>query len=241
MEEVKRTCTPEEVQNRDGEIDLVDVCRALLSKALSILLATVICAVGGILYAVNTQETTYTSTATVYIADGSMASTGNVAIATYLAKDYATKMIKLRTVLDAVISNLGLENEMSYEQLEKHVEVGLDPDGRVVTIQVTDQYPKRAVRLAEEIFEVSQAKFAEYCGENRARLLDPPHEGEANDNGGIGKAALIAGLVGFVLSALFVVILYMYDGRLRDAAQTEKLLGVGVMGVIPRGEPTEKR
>mgnify|MGYP006928591749 CR=1 FL=1 len=34
MEEEKRTCTPEEVQNRDGEIDLVDVCRALLSKAL---------------------------------------------------------------------------------------------------------------------------------------------------------------------------------------------------------------
>ena len=48
MEEEKRTCTPEEVQNRDGEIDLVDVCRALLSKALYILLATVICAVGGI-------------------------------------------------------------------------------------------------------------------------------------------------------------------------------------------------
>lgn len=240
MEEVKRTCTPEEVQNRDGEIDLVDVCRALLSKALSILLATVICAVGGILYAVNARETTYTSTATVYMADGSMASTGNVAIATYLARDYAT-MIPLRTVLDAVISNLGLENEMSYEQLAKHVEVGLEHDGRVVTIQVTDQYQKRAVRLAEEIFEVSRAKFAEQCGEDRARLLDPPHEGEANDNGGIGKAALIAGLAGFVLSALFVVILYMYDGRLRDAAQTEKLLGVGVMGVIPRGEPTEKR
>lgn len=240
MEEVKRTCTPEEVQNRDGEIDLVDVCRALLSKALSILLATVICAVGGILYAVNTRETTYTSTATVYMADGSMASTGNVAIATYLARDYAM-MIPLRTVLDAVISNLGLENEMSYEQLAKHVEVGLEHDGRVVTIQVTDQYPKRAVRLAEEIFEVSRAKFSEQCGEDRARLLDPPHEGEANDNGGIGKAALIAGLAGFVLSALFVVILYMYDGRLRDAAQTEKLLGVGVMGVIPRGEPTEKR
>ncbi len=240
MEEVKRTCTPEEVQNRDGEIDLVDVCRALLSKALSILLATVICAVGGILYAVNTLQTTYTSTATVYMADGSMTSTGNVAIATYLARDYAT-MIPLRTVLDTVISNLGLENEMSYEQLAKHVEVGLDNDGRVVTIQVTDQYQKRAVRLAEEIFEVSRAKFAERCGEDRAHLLDPPHESAANDNGGIGKAALIAGLAGFVLSALFVVILYMYDGRLRDAAQTEKLLGVGVMGVIPRGEPTEKR
>ena len=169
-----------------------------------------------------------------------MTSTGNVAIATYLARDYAT-MIPLRTVLDTVISNLGLENEMSYEQLAKHVEVGLDNDGRVVTIQVTDRYQKRAVCLAEEIFEVSRAKFAEQCGENRVRLLDPPYESAESTGGGVGKAALIAGLAGLVLSAFCVVILYMYDGRLRDAAQTEKLLGVGVMGVIPRGEPTEKR
>ena len=150
--EIERNVAASEAEE-ERVIDLREVFSVLLSKIVWILLCMAVCITGAVIYTKSFVKPRYVSTAVIYVNDGTMSSTGSVAIATYLAEDYA-KTIRLRTVLETALNELGLQN-MSYAELAGKITVSLEEESRIVESARSDTSALRAQTLCSKICEES--------------------------------------------------------------------------------------
>lgn len=224
----------EEIAVKDVEeervIDLREIMDVLLSKAIWIVLCVAVFIAGAAIYTKAFTKPQYRTTAFVYVNDGNMSSTGNLAVATYLAEDYA-KTIVLPSVLETAINNLALP--MTYQQLASKVTVSLEEESRIVEITVTDTVPARAQALCNEICLVSKDRFEEMTDVKRVSLYEEARLPSAPSGPNMTRNMLIAAVIGFILPAAIILLVYMIDDRVKSAEDIQRALKLSTLGDIP--------
>ena len=141
------------------------------------------------------------------------------------------EIIKSRTVLEDVISNLKLDSK--YEQLAGKITVSPVKDTQIISISVQDTNPKKARDIANEIPKVFEKEVKRITKANDIQVIDkailPQGAIKPNKMMNVAIAAVLGMMIG-----LFVVFLIEYlDNKIKTPQDIEKHLGLSVIGVIP--------
>ena len=224
------------LENEEG-IDIAEILQALLSKIVWILLAAVIFAAGAFAYTKLAVTPVYNSTITIYFNHDNMSSAGDITIATYSAEDYA-KLIKKRPVLERVIAGLGLD--MTYAQLASCVDVSIEEQSRVLDIIVTNTDPAMAKKIADRLAIETKEMMEAQTQDERVIIWGDANLPTSPVSPSAVRNAILAAAVGLILASAVVVVIHLYDDKLRTAENIEKALGLTVLASIPSQQVEEE-
>lgn len=230
-----------QLQNEEVEIDLKEIFFVLLHKLWIIVLAMIVCAGVAGVFTKTMITPQFESSSMLYILtqSTSITSLADIQMGSQLTKDYSI-LVKSRPVLEEVIKNLKLD--MKYEQMVKKIEIANPADTRIITITVTDPDPKMAKTITDEIAEVASDRIADIMKqEDKPSIVEKGHIAESQSSPSTVKNCAIAGLLGAVVAAFIIILIFMMDDTIKTADDIEKYLGITTLGTIPTGDKNKKQ
>ena len=228
-----------ELENDEIEIDLGELFRILKSKILIILLTVVIFAGAAGVITKFAITPVYSSSVQLYVAssDG-ISSLRDLTKETQLTQDYMA-IVKTRPVLDKVIDNLNLK--MDDQQLGDKVTVENPADTRILKITVTDEDPKEAREIAQEVANITASTVSSKMDTKKPAIIENAYLADAPDSPSLKKNIAIGALIGLVLSAGYITLRFIFDDTIRKEEDIEKYLKINTLAKLPLARGDEKR
>ncbi len=224
------TMTPAGEETTGKTVDLRELFSVIMSRIVWVALAVVICFTFAFCYTKITEKPTYSSQATVRIVRGGMATAADVAMATYMAQDYAI-MASERVVLDEVIVNLDLD--VGYSSLRSRLKVVLEDEGRIISMSFTDRYPQRAQLILEEIIKVTTDTVLGGASNPGAYdITGMPYEADKVASS-LPRNLILGVLIGLVGSVGVITVIYILDDKIKSAEDINRVLGVPTLATVP--------
>ena len=216
------------------EINLKELFDYFKNK-LSWMIITVILVVGiGNVITTITRVPMYRSSTTIVLVSASKDyNSTEVQLNKSLVGTYS-EIIKSRTVLNEVISNLGL----SYSALElsDNINVTAVENTEIIRISVSDADNKQAAKIANEIASVFMTEIQKFYKLNNVSVIDKADSNNKSFNVNYVKDNLIYVLVALVLSGGVIFVMYYFDTTIKTSEEIENKLGLTVLGVVPKVE-----
>ena len=214
------------------EIDLVELFYAILSHWSVILLTTVGLATLAYCFGRFVVTPVYSSNSALYVLSKStsITSMADIQVGANLTNDYMV-VIKGRPVLEQVIENLGLD--MNYDTLNNKVSVKNETNTRILTISVKDPDIKMAKVIADEIANVSSSFISEKMDQDPPTILQYGYTDTKRVNRSPNSYALIGALLGLIISAGIVVLLYLLNDKIMTPEDLEKRTGLNTLATLP--------
>lgn len=230
-------------QIQEDEIDLLELFRVLISKLGIIILSGVLFALVGIVGTKLFITPKYESVTKMYVLTQQNSDTvtnSDLQTSTLLTKDYA-ELIKSRTVLEGVITNLGLD--LTYNGLLSKIEVGTTTDTRIITIKVTDEDPFVAKDIADAVRDTAAEHIKSVMNIEAVNVVDMANIPEGKCSPSILKNGFMAGALGCMLAVAIILIQYLTNDTIKISEDVEKYLELSILGVIPmdKSEGTKKK
>jgi len=221
-------------KNEEIEIDLGELFGVLLHYIWIIIICTVVMAGVGFGVSKFVMTPMYKSTTGIYIMakqnNTSSVTYSDTQLATQLTKDYE-ELITCRTVLERVIEKCELSD--SYGSLKSRVAVVNSNNTRIIYITVTDASPSRAQIVADSIREIASEHITNVTDTEAVTVVDEANLPKTPSEPSVKKWTLLAAVVGFILSAGFIVIRYLLDDSIKSAEDVENYLGLSTLAIIP--------
>ena len=229
-------------EEREIEIDFMQIVKTLLSNLKYIVLVTVIFAVLG--YFGNTMLVTpiYEAGAKMIVntrKDESQNVTNDqINSAKNLVNTYAV-IIRSRDVLNQVIIDLNMPE--TYNQLASCIGVKAVNDTQVM--QITVQHPNRdtALAVASKLLEVAPGVILEKVEAGSVKTVEQAYSREKPVSASALHSAVLAAMAGFVMICAVIVIVSLADNTYKTDMDIYRDLELPVLGVIPDAEVTENR
>lgn len=219
------------------ELDLKEILMLFWNKKVKILLIVAIFMLIGIIYTIGFVTPVYTSSTTLLLAtSGNSAdktntiTTTDITLNSKLVSTYST-LIKSKTVLRQVISNLGVN--ISEDELEKNITVSQEKDTEIIRISVTNADATTAAKVANEVAKVFSQRVSEIYKINNVQVVDQAEVDTIPSNINHAKDIMIFACVGIVVSVMYVLIANMLDTTIKTAEEVEKEFKVPVLASIP--------
>ncbi len=219
------------------ELDLKELLMLFWNKKVKILLIVAIFMLIGIIYTIGFVTPVYTSSTTLLLAtSGNSAdktntiTTTDITLNSKLVSTYST-LIKSKTVLRQVISNLGIN--ISEDELEKNITVSQEKDTEIIRISVTNADATTAAKVANEVAKVFSQRVSEIYKINNVQVVDQAEVDTIPSNINHAKDIMIFACVGIVVSVMYVLIANMLDTTIKTAEEVEKEFKVPVLASIP--------
>ena len=220
--------------NDEVEIDLGEVFHLLLSKLGVIILSGIVFCLAAVMGTMLLITPKYESTTKIVVLskqDSSTLTNQDIQTSTSLTKDYA-ELIKSRTVTEGVIAQLKLD--MTHEKLLKKLSVDTPTDTRVVSITVTDTDPYTAAQIANAVRDIASKHIQQVMDIKAVNVVEP-------SSPSVPKNGVIGGLLGILLAAAVVLIVYLTNDTVKTPEDVEKYLGLSVLGTIPYSSKMGKK
>lgn len=216
----------------EDEIDLLEVFRALKKKALVIILVSLLFAGAAGGYAFFLATPIYESTAKLYITtqSTSITSLADIQVGSSLAYDYQ-EMIVSRRFLNELKQNLNLD--YSFKQMAEMVTVENPTNTRILAISVRSDDSEEAKSMANELAMISKKNISEIMQTDEPTFF----ERGINRNKPVKPRKtiliIIGFLLGFLLSAGFVVVRSIINDKLDSTDDIDRILGLPVLASVP--------
>lgn len=230
--------------NDEVEIDLGEVFHLLLSKLGVIILSGIVFCLAAVMGTMLLITPKYESTTKIVVLskqDSSTLTNQDIQTSTSLTKDYA-ELIKSRTVTEGVIAQLKLD--MTHEELLKKLSVDTPTDTRVVSITVTDTDPYTAAEIANAVRDIASKHIQQVMDIKAVNVVETaniPDEPSSPRSPSVPKNGVIGGLLGILLAAAVVIIVYLTNDTVKTPEDVEKYLGLSVLGTIPYSSKMGKK
>ena len=218
----------------DGEIeiDLKDLFFELMNNWMMIGISTVLVAL--IMFCISKfiLVPEYQSTSELYVLSKStsITSLADIQMGTNLTNDYIV-VVKGRPVLEQVITNLGLDE--TYGSLKNKVALNNPSNSRILDITVTDQDPKRAKLIADEIAKVGSAFIAEKMVQDPPTIIQYGYVNNEPVSPNVLTNTVLGAAVGAFLAMAIIIITYLMNDSIMSADDIERKLGLNVLGTLP--------
>lgn len=221
------------------ELDLKDLFNIFWSKKSQILLIIAIFIVIGFMYSYIFLTPKYQASTSILLAksntsqssDGTTITANDLTLNQKLVSTYS-ELLKTETVLNQVISNLGINKTV--EDLQQNISVSAKDDTEIIEIKVVDVDAKEAQKIANETAQVFISKIAkEYYNMDNVYVVDEAKEETAPYNINHVKDLAIFAIIGFVIASIYVLILNMLDTTVKSKEDVEKKLNLTVLTTMP--------
>ena len=216
----------------NSKLNFKDIFFTALNKWYILFIALLLCISASLIYSYFIVTPLYRSTGKIYLTnkDAGKISTSEIAISSYLTKDYEN-LITDRAVLDEVSSRLG--GRYSYAELKRAVYIENPEDTRFLEITVTTASPNDSKKIVDTVCSVAQEKIIELLGIDRVTIIRggnvPQSPAVPNVSLNIIKSAIIA----ILIFAAAVLAMVMFNDKINGPEDVEKYLGISVLGNIP--------
>ncbi len=229
-----------EERNDEIEIDLRELFYVLLSKIWIIILATALGLGIAAVYTTAFVKPVYSSTSWMYVLSKSTSITSltDLQMGTSLTQDYQV-FITSRPVIDQVIDELELD--MSTNELISNITVENPTNSRFLKITVQNHDARMAKTIVDRISDVSKDQMGEIMETQGPNILDYGHIPETPTSPSLTKNAMIGAVLGFVLAAAIIIVIYLMNDAIQTTEDVEKYLGMNTLGLIPLEEGVSKR
>jgi capsular polysaccharide biosynthesis protein len=222
--------------NKDDiiEINLGELFSVLLARAFLIISAGAFFALAGLFLSKFVIHPVYESTTKIYILNKEENQTvtySDVQISTQLTQDYA-ELIKSRYVLEEVIQRLNMI-DTTYDDLSDVLRVDTPSDTRIVAITAKDEDPLMAMKIANCIREVASEHITNVMDIDAINVAETANVPTKKSSPSVARWTVIAGFLGSVLIAFFVVLGYLLDDTIKSNDDVERYLGMSTLALIP--------
>lgn len=218
--------------DEETEIDLIELLLVLRHRLWAIIGAMAAGLAIMAAYTLLLVTPLYEAKSMVYIltTSTSITSLADIQVGTQLTTDYVILM-KTHPVIDTVIENLQLD--MTYEQLVEKVNINNPSGSRILEIRVTDPVPETAQKIANEMAAVTVAQMAEVMKTEEPSIAEEAQLPKKPVSPSLPKNCAIGALIGFVLAAGIVTVIYLLNDKIMSDEDIEKYLGLTTLGIIP--------
>ncbi len=220
-------------ENKENEVDLVDLFFYLKKKIALILIVTLGFGAVGFIGTKLFGTPVYQATTTLYVqsrASQNTISYTDIQIATQLAKD-STPIIKSRRVTSNVIRELGLN--ITDEKLRARIDVSAETNTRVLTVSVTDTEPQRAADTANCVGKYAAQAVVDIMDVNAVKTVDPAVKPDRPVGPSATKNGAILAIAAFVVTVGILCATRMLGRTLHTEEDVERRLGLSVLASIP--------
>ncbi len=217
----------------DTEIDLVELFYVFLNR---IWLLVICMAIGGAAAFVWTAcfiKPVYKTSAEIYVVSASNNSVVNLAdlqLGSAVKSDYMELMLS-RPVLEKVIESLNVNKTVN--EIRNMVSITNKADTRILQIAATSTDPQLATDVANELATQSILLLPEIMENEPPNLVSTALFPTAPAGPSIVKNTLLGAILGFMLCAAVLVIVYLSDRSFKDADAMQKYFGMMPLAVVP--------
>ena len=141
------------------------------------------------------------------------------------------ELVKSRPVVEGVIAELGLED--TYEELCSKISVANAADTRILAITVTDENPRMAQNIANQLRGAVAEQIQEVMRVDEVTVVEEANLPDRAARPSAFKNFVIGGFVGVFLVIAVVVLIFVMDDRIKTQEDVEKYLQLGILGTIP--------
>lgn len=220
-----------EIEN-EIEIDLVELLWEYVRHWKSFFLSALLVGLISLLISVLLVTPLYQSTAELYVLSKStsITSLADIQTGTNLTNDYMV-VVTDRPVLEQVIENLGIAED--YKSLREKISVNNPSDSRILQITVTDSDPGLAKRIADGTAEVASAFIAEKMVQDPPTIISYGYADGKPVSPHIVRNSILGILIGILLAAAVVTVLYLLNDTIESTEDVERKLGLHLLGTLP--------
>lgn len=216
------------------EIDLNELFTYVKGKLSLIITITFGVCLLGCLYGLFIQKPMYKSYTTVILGGNSSNNTqtitqGDVTLNKNLVDTYAEIVIS-RRVLDQVIEELSLD--MEYETLKSKIAVSSVNNTEIIQITVQDRNAVQAKNIANVTAKYFKEEIIDLYNMNNVNTLDEAMLAKNPYNINIFKQIIIYFIIGFILSAGIVFVIFYFDRTIKSSEQIEQKLKLPILGNV---------
>lgn len=223
------------IQQEEIEIDIREVfCLIRVHLLLIVITGIAAAALAGIgTKCLITPQ--YTSTSKLYIAGKTsvVSSLSDLQLGTQLTKDYA-ELVQSRPVVEAVISQLGLE--MEYRELLGITTISNTTDTRILAISIRHSSPETAKKIADRYAQVTAKKISEIMDVSEPKIVEEGYVEEKPSSPDLKRNILLGGILGLFLAVSIIMIHYILDDKIRSQEDIDRYLQLNTLALIPLGE-----
>jgi len=216
------------------ELDLKELLYVIRSRIWIIMVSGLIAVLAAGFVSDYIITPVYTSTSQLYILSktASVTSLTDIQVGTQLTQDFLV-FIKSRPVVNQVIKNLDLD--MEYKDLAKRISVSNPSNTRILEITVSHPNAYMAKKIVDEIAAVSADQIAWIMHTEPPTIIEEGEISQKPSEPDTKRNMIIGGILGVILSASMILILYILDDTIKDSDDVEKYLGLSTLGMIPLG------
>ena len=230
MDELKQL---EAEKNDEIEIDLIELLHVFLDKVWIIILCVVI--LGGSAFAGTKMFITpkYTASSMIYILTKttSITSLADIQMGKQLTVDYEA-LAKSRPVVERVIKDMNLD--YTYEEAVGMIQTENPEDTRILKFKITHTDPKIAKEFANVMAEVTADRVAYIMDTDKPKIVEEAVTPKVPSSPSTVKNTVLGGLIGAMLSAGVIMILYMMNDTIQTEEDVRKYLGLNTLAAIPK-------
>lgn len=225
----------EAIEDRETEIDLLELLRRLMDSLKYIILATLLGALLMGIYSFYIATPKYKSNAQIYVISSkdSVVDLSALQIGSYLTSDYQ-EVFKTWEVHERVIQNMGLE--YSYEELQSMITITNPANTRILAIEIQSDHPVEAADMANEYAEVAREYIAEKMSTDKPNILSVALPSVAPFTPNKTRNILIGAVVGMLAAVVVITILFVTDDKIRSSDDITKYTGMPILTVMPLRE-----
>ena len=217
------------------EIDVLQLFRALWKRKLVILLVAIITSSVAFAYSTFIIKPEFTSTTRIYVVsrnqeEKSGLTNQDLQAGSYLVKDYR-EIILSQDVLEKVVSDLKLD--LTPKGLANKIKVTVPVDTRIVSISVNDRVPEEASRIANSLREVAAQKIISITRVSDVTTLEEARPAISPSSPNIRRNTVIGAGLGASLVIVVVLLIELFDDRVKRPEDIEDVMEISLLGVIP--------
>lgn len=222
--------------NQEMEIDLLDLAYMLLDHWHYLLVCILAGAILLNAYSFFFIRPTYQSTSKLYVvsaSDDAVVNLSDLNLGTSLTADYEELMLSY-PVLNRVIDKLDLD--MTSEQLKRLYTLNNPNDTRILKITATTTDPQLSMDLAETMAEVAISYLPDTMSTLAPNIAQHAKLADRKAGPSYRKYTMMGAMLGFVLMAGILVVIYLMDDTVHTAEDMEKYFGLVPLTTIPESD-----
>lgn len=222
----------------DFLLDIRRLIQCLLNKAWQIGLVTFICGVIAFVGSVMLITPKYQASALFYVNNSSVSfgdaslsiSNGDITTSKNLVNSYIVILRSRATLLDVIDY---ADSNRSYNQLKGMISASSVDGTEVFQVTVTSEDPREAEKLANAIAHVMPDRIASIVEGSSAKVVDlavlPSTPSSPNNM----RNMFLGLLVGFAISAGFVILVEFIDVTIKDEDDVAKCCSYPILATVP--------
>lgn len=224
------------------EVNIKELLNVIKEKIWIIFIAVGLSLITTIIY-INTIKKPIYKSSTTYILvsdkedDGITSS--DVTLNEKLIATYK-EMIKSRTVIDKVITNLKLEGIETVSSIASNISVEQVSTSSMIKITITNKDPEIAKKIAENIGKEFTKEAEEKFKKDNLELMDPPLVPSGPANSSNTKEIILINGASVFVALMIIFLIYYFDNGVKSIEQVEEKIDLPVLGSTPLISKKEK-